>query len=385
MKAIVNGRIVTPAEVLEGKVLLYDRQIAGIVAPEETPAGAETVDAKGHLVIPGLIDLHTHGYLGEDASDGSFDGLKVMAEGFAKNGVTAFLPTTMTLGLDTLRTAFAQIRRGMKESAVDGWMGAQILGVNSEGPFINVARKGAQPGEFAIPADAAFLKENADVIRMFTVAPEVAQNMDVIREIVRDTDICVSVGHTCATFEQTQAAFDAGARNVTHLFNAQTGLHHRDPGVVGAALMDDRVYCELIADTFHIHKGLFPLIARMKGRKLVLVTDSLRAAGLPDGEYDLSGQTFTLKGIECHLKDGTIAGSILTLNAGVRNLMENTNLTVSEAVRAASLAPAECIGVAARKGSIEAGKDADLAIVNDRFEVVRTILGGRTIYACRAE
>lgn len=383
MKAIVNGRIVTPHEVIEGKALMFDQKIVGLVDPATVPADAEVVDARGLLVIPGLIDIHTHGYQGSDASDGDFEGLKAMAEGFARNGVTSFLPTTMTLGLDTLRTAFDQIRRAMRESAQDDWMGAQILGVNSEGPFINVARKGAQPGEYVIPADMAFLKENADVIRMFTVAPEVAQNMDAIREMTRDTDVCVSIGHTCATYEQAKAAFDAGARNVTHLFNAQTGLQHREPGVVGAALTDDRVYCELIADTFHVDKGLYPLVSKMKGDKLVVITDSLRAAGLAEGVYELGGQAFTLKGIECRLMDGTIAGSILTMNHGVRNLLDNTNLTISQAVRAGSLAPAECIGVAAKKGSIEVGKDADLAIVTDRFEVVQTLLGGRTIY--RAE
>lgn len=380
MKAIVNGRIVTPAVVVEGKALLYDEKIRGIVTPGEVPADAEILDAENHYVIPGLVDMHIHGYLGEDASDGSYEGLKIMAEGVAKNGVTAFLPTTMTVSYDALRKAFAQIRRGMAESRTGDWMGAAIVGANAEGPFINVSRKGAQAGEHVRPGDAAFLKGYQDVIRVFTIAPEVEGNLDCIREMARDTGMLISMGHTAANFDQARAGIEAGVRHVTHLFNAQTGLMHRDPGVVGAALLDKRVSCELIADTFHIHKGLFELVASIKGDQLVLITDCTRAGGLADGEYTLGGQPIFVKGIECRLADGTIAGSVLKLNEAVRNMLANTDLTVSQAVGMASLNPARRIGLGDVKGSIEAGKDADLAIADEGFDIHCTILGGRTIY-----
>lgn len=380
MKAIVDGRLVLPGEVLENRALLYDGKILGIVAPGEIPAGAERLDAQGRMVLPGLMDLHIHGYQGEDASDGSFEGLKVMAQGVAKNGVTAFLPTTMTVSYDDLRRAFAQIRRAMAESRKDDWMGAAIVGANAEGPFINAARKGAQAEEHVRPGDAAFLKEYADVIRLFTIAPEVDGNMDCIREMAKQPGVRISMGHTAATYDQAKAAIDAGVRHVTHLFNAQTGLHQRDPGVVGAALTDGRVTCELIADTFHVHRALFELVAKMKGENLALITDCLRATGLEDGTYTLGGQEFTLQGIQCHLKDGTIAGSVLKLNHAIKNMLDNTDLTIPEAVKMASLTPARCIGLDGCKGSIEVGKDADLALADDRFEISTTILGGRTIY-----
>ena len=158
MFAIVNGKIVLPDRLVEGSALLYDRRILGLVSESEVPAEAERIDAQGNYVIPGLLDMHIHGYLGEDASDGSFDGIRTMAEGVAKNGVTSFLPTTMTVSYDELRAAFAQIRRGVEESAKDSWQGAQILGVNAEGPFINPGKKGAQAGENIRPGDAAFLQ-----------------------------------------------------------------------------------------------------------------------------------------------------------------------------------------------------------------------------------
>ena len=378
MRAIINGKVVLPDRAVENACLLFDKKIIGLTMKEALPEDTELIDAGGNLVIPGLIDMHIHGYLGEDASDGKFDGLRTMADGVAKNGVTGFLPTTMTVSYAELRTAFAQIRTAIKACAAPDWRGAQILGVNAEGPFINPSKKGAQAGENIRPGDAAFLQEYLDIIRVFTIAPEMPGNMDCIREMAGKC--LISMGHTAANYAQATAAFDAGVRHVTHLFNAQTGLLHRDPGVVGAALTDNRVSCELIADTFHVHRRLFLLVARMKGENLVLITDCTRAGGLADGEYTLGGQPIFVKGIECRLADGTIAGSVLKLNEAVRNLMENTQLPIWKAVNAASLNPARRIGLADKKGSLEAGKDADIVICDDRFNIHRTISGGRTIY-----
>lgn len=378
MRAIINGKIVLPERVAEDSILLFDEKILGVVPADQLPAEAEIIDAKGEYVIPGLVDMHIHGYLGEDASDGSFDGIRIMAEGVVKNGVTSFLPTTMTVSYDELYAAFAQIRRAMAQSVTEQWQGAQILGVNAEGPFINPAKKGAQAGEDIRKGDANFLKENLDIIRVFTIAPEMDGNMKTIAEMNGKT--LISIGHTAATCEQAIAAFDAGARHVTHLFNAQTPLMHRDPGVVGAALCDDRVSTELIADTFHVSPRLYPLVCRAKGDMLVLITDCTRAGGLADGEYTLGGQPIFVKGIECRLADGTIAGSVLRLNHAVRNLLENTSLPIWAAVNAASLNPAKRIGAADRKGSLEKGKDADVVICSEAFDIRRTIIAGRDVY-----
>ena len=228
--------------------------------------------------------------------------------------------------------------------------------------------------------DPAFLKEFADVIRVFTIAPEVEGNLDCIREIARDTDLLISMGHTAANFDQARAGVEAGVRHVTHLFNAQTGLNHRDPGVAGAGLIDPRVSSELIADTFHIHPALFSLVARMKGDKMVLITDCTRAGGLADGEYTLGGQPIFVRGIECRLADGTIAGSVLKMNESIRNMRAHTSLSLNEIVNMASLNPAKRIGIADRKGSIEPGKDADFAFADENMNITRTILRGRTIF-----
>lgn len=382
MNAIINGKIVTPSEVLSDQALLFDEKILGIVPPGQLPPGARLLDAEGGFVLPGLIDIHIHGYLGEDASDGSYEGLKKMAEGIAANGVTSFLPTTMTVSYGELRQAFAQIRRLVGDSASPGWIGARALGVNAEGPFINPAKKGAQAGEHIRAGDAALLKENADIIRIYTIAPEMPGNMECIREMA-SSGVLAAIGHTDASYAQAMESIEAGVRHVTHLFNAQTPMMHRDPGVVGAALADDRVSCELIADTFHIHKGLFKLVAKAKGDKLVLITDCTRAGGLADGEYSLGGQPIFVKGIECRLADGTIAGSVLKLNDAVRNMWRSTGLPLNEVVRMASLNPARAIGVDGGKGSLEAGKDADIAIVDSELRVRRTLLGGRPIYTAQ--
>ena len=381
MQAIINGSILMPDHIEENACLLFEDKIAGLVAPDGIPEGAEIIDAKNNVVIPGLLDMHIHGYLGEDASDGSFEGIRKMAEGLARNGVTGFLPTTMTVSYAELRAAFAQIRAAMQASSGPDWQGAQVLGVNAEGPFINPAKKGAQAEENIRPGDAAFLQEYLDILRVFTIAPEMPGNMDCIREMAGKC--LISMGHTAANYAQAAAGIEAGVRHVTHLFNAQTPLMHRDPGVVGAALTDDRVSCELIADTFHVDRHLFPLVTRMKGENLVLITDCTRAGGLPDGEYSLGGQPIFVKGIECRLADGTIAGSVLKLNDAVRNLRENARLSLCEAVNAASLNPARRLGLAA-KGSLERGKDADIVICTEDLHILRTIVGGRTVYDAQA-
>lgn len=379
MKVIVHGKIVTPLATLEEHCLLFDTKILDIVPQEQVPAEAERIDAKGGWVLPGLIDLHIHGYLGEDASDGSYEGIRRIAEGIAKNGVTGFLPTTMTVPYHELRAAFEQIRKLSKDCLAPNWVGAHILGVHAEGPFINPEKKGAQSAEHIQPGDAAFLQEYQDILRLVTIAPEIPGGMDCIREMAK-TDTLVSMGHTCADFVQAKASIDAGVRHITHLFNAQTPLKHRDPGVVGAALTDDRVTCELIADMFHIHPALFGLVARAKGDKLILVTDCTRAGGLADGEYSLGGQPIFVHGVECRLADGTIAGSVLKLNEAVRNMIDHTPLPVHEVVRMASLSPARAIGVDRQKGSLETGKDADIVIADGRMRVAKTLLGGRVIY-----
>ena len=278
MKCIVNGRIIRKDDIISGFAIVFDEKIRAIVPENEIHTEEyEVIDAKGNLVAPGLVDIHIHGYLGEDASDGSAEGLKVMAAGIAKNGVTSWCPTTMTIAKEEIVKAF-DIAREVK--AENECYGAKILGVNCEGPFINPSKKGAQPGEFILPPDGNFIVEHADILKLFTVAPEMDGAKECIETVYKDGRVLASMGHTGASFEEANVGIESGVRHATHLFNAMTALQHRNPGVVGAALSDERVSCELIADTFHVNPGLFKLVAKAKGDKLCLITDCMRAGGM---------------------------------------------------------------------------------------------------------
>ena len=377
MKCIKGAKIILPDSIVENKALLFDEKIVGIVTEAEIPSDVDVIDAKGCYVAPGLVDVHIHGYLNEDASDGSAEGIRKMAEGVMKNGVTTFLPTTMTVSIPEIEAALDTVRALKEESKT--WKGAYLAGVNAEGPFINASKKGAQAAEHIKAPDAEWILANKDIIKLCTIAPETEGGYEAIEKITQNSNVRVSVGHTDATFEQTMKAFECGATQVTHLFNAQTPLHHRKPGVVGAGLASD-AYTELIADTFHVHAGLFSLVAKCKGDKLVLITDCTRAGGMPDGEYTLGGQKIIVKGIQCLLEDGTIAGSVLKLNNAVKNVYQNTDLPLYTVVAAASLNPANAIGMGDTKGSIKAGKDADLIITDTEFNIQKTIIKGEIRY-----
>lgn len=384
MKAIVNGRfLMADSLVTERVALLYDTKIHGLAGQADMPADCEIIDAKGMYVSPGLVDIHIHGYVGEDTSDGSADGIRKIARAIIQNGVTSWCPTTMTIDMQKLRNVLSGMRTLREESKTQDFSGAEILGVHAEGPFINPVRKGAQNSAFILPPDASFIKTYQDIIKIVTIAPEMESAMDFIDEITRDTKVLVSAGHTDASYEVATEAIWHGLAHITHTFNAMTPLNHRAPGVVGAALTAP-VTAELIADTFHVHSGLFQMIARAKGGdKLILITDCMRAGGLSDGTYDLGEQTVLVNGIECRLVDGTIAGSVLKLNNAVANMRAHTDLPLWEIVNMASRNPANAIG-ATSKGTLDAGKDADIILCNEAFCVKHTIVRGETVYAADA-
>lgn len=378
MKCIINGKIVLPDSVIENSVLIFDEKIRQI-SPEKDVnlSDYEVIDAKGKFVCPGLVDMHIHGFLGKDVSDGDADGIRQMAMGIIKNGVTAWCPTTMTVSKKEIEDAFDAVR---EVKAGNDYYGARILGVNSEGPFINASKKGAQAEEHILRPDADFIISNSDVVKLFTVAPEVDGAQECIEKVSKLTDVLISMGHTDATFEEANEGIKKGVRHTTHLFNAMTALSHRSPGVVGAALGSDDVSCELIADTFHINKGLFDLVAKIKGDKLCLITDCIRAGGMEDGDYTLGGQPVHKEGIKCLMKGGTIAGSVLNLNDAVYNLYSNSSLEIYDAVNCASLNPAKALGEDKEIGSLEVGKRADIMIADDKFGVNMTILNGEIRY-----
>ncbi len=379
MKAIINGKIILEDRQVMDGALLFERKIAGIVSRDEAERLAdEVIDARGLYVSPGFIDVHIHGFAGEDASDGDAAGLRKMAGALTENGVTSFLPTTMTIPWPEIEKALDTIRGLMRESASEDYTGAVPLGCHLEGPFIDPEKKGAQRGDCVLRPDADKVLRHADVIRLLTYAPEMDEGFRFTRRIKEESDIVLSVGHTSADLETALEAVHLGADHFTHTFNAMTPLKHRDPGVVGAALMTD-AYTELIADTFHVHPAIFGVMARVKGDRLVLITDCLRAGGLTDGEYGLGGQKFFVKGIRCTLEDGTIAGSVLRMNVGVRNLRDHASLPMWQAVRAASLSPARSVRADASKGSLKAGKDADIILFDEDIDIKQVYIGGRLV------
>ncbi len=374
MKAITNGRIILKDSIVEDCALLFSDVIEGIVPVDMIPENAEIIDAKGGYVSPGLIDVHIHGYLGKDVCDGEEESIRTISKGLLANGVTGYLPTTMTVDMAVIRKAL-EVCRCLKEES-KSWEGSTILGCHAEGPFISESKKGAQDAKYILKPDADFVKEYADIISIITLAPETdSADFEQIRKICRDTDVVVSMGHTSADYETAMKSTQIGVKHATHLFNAMTPLAHRAPGVVTAALNSD-VSCELIVDTFHVSTSLYDMLWKLKGRKLCFITDCLPAGGLPEGEYTLGGQKIIYRGIVCRLEDGTVAGSILHLNKGVWNVYTNSQIPLWECVNCASLNPATTIGVEKRKGSIEVGKDADIIITDSEFNVEKTIIGG---------
>ena len=381
MFAIKNGKVILENGIVENKAVLYTDKVVGIVDECEIPADAEIIDANGGYVTPGFIELHIHGYLGKDVCDASEQSIRIISKGLLENGVTGYLPTTMTVDMSVITGAIDSVRGLMAESRTPEFDGTQILGVHAEGPFISESKKGAQDPRYILKPDADFVKAHSDVIRVITLAPEEDDaDFSAIKRITTETDVVVSMGHTSADYDTAVAGVKAGVRHATHLFNAMTPLTHRGPGVVGAALNCDEVSTELIVDTHHVNAALFDTVYKLKGRKLCFITDCLPAGGLPEGEYTLGGAKIIYKNDLCRLEDGTIAGSVLKLNKGVWNVYTNSKIPLHECVNCASLNPAATLGIQDKKGSIAEGKDADLVILDDQFNVKKTIIGGKIKY-----
>lgn len=316
-------------------------------------------DGEGLTVLPGLIDVHSHGFCGMDTMDG--DLLSIAAE-LGKRGTTSWLPTTMTAPPDALRKVVNAPRVGP---------GCHILGIHLEGPFISEKYKGAQNADYIRPADFAEFASYPGV-RMITVAPETEGCLDFIRK-VSACGCSVAIGHSGATYEQACAAIDAGANSVTHLYNAMPPFHHRETGVIGAAFMK-RPWAQVICDGLHVSPTAVLTAYRMLGSdRMILISDAIRPAGLPDGDYESGGLAVHLRGRECRLDDGTLAGSVSTLLDCVRKAVE-IGIPLEEAVRMASRTPAELLGV--RKGVIAEGYDADLILVDENLELRYVFIDG---------
>ena len=326
------------------------------------------VDCQGYTIVPGFVDVHIHGCVGADTCDGKRESIDAMAEFLLTKGVTSFCPTTMTVDREEIEAALLAAKACVDQPGP----GARVVGVNMEGPFIAAARKGAQKEEAILPPDPELFRHfqelSGGIVRLVDIAPEQPGGLDFIREV---KDLCaVSIAHTTANYDQAKESFDAGITHATHLFNAMSGLHHRDPGVVGAVFDDSRVYAELICDGFHIHPAALRTAFQVLGDRALVISDSMRANGMPEGEpFDLGGQMVTVREGKATLADGTIAGSVSNLHQEVKNLV-HFGIPLEQAVKAASLIPARSIGLEEEIGSIAPGKRADLVVLDEHLDIV---------------
>lgn len=330
-----------------------------------------------YYLIPGLIDLHVHGARGADVMDNSTEALDTISRALGAEGITGFLATTMSASNDHIESVLQTIALSRASKH-----GAAILGVHLEGPFIAKAKMGAQrieEGKLDIALIQRWQKLAHESIKLVTLAPELPGALQLIKAL-RQMGVVASVGHTDATYEETCAAIAAGCSHATHLFNAMRGLHQRAPGALGALLLSEHVTAELIVDGLHLHPAIVDLALRVKGKqRLLLITDAMRAKCLGDGEYELGGQTVSVRGGKAALADGTLAGSTLRMPQAIKNMVQFSQCALADAIIMASANPASVLGLSERKGSLAVGKDADVVIMNDKIDVVVTMRAGTII------
>jgi N-acetylglucosamine-6-phosphate deacetylase len=377
---IHGGRVHTPEGILaQADVLVVDGNIAAVGPALTAPEGAERIDATGLLVIPGMIDSHLHGGLEDDTMDGTDEAIEAVGNHLVRHGITGWLPTTVACGAEELDRILSAIGRMMTRPH----HGARVLGAHLESNFLAPKFKGAQPPEHLRPTDdpalMAVLEKHHRIIRVVTLAPELPGAEALIRQLVV-WGITVSVGHTDATYDQVLAGVAAGATRVTHLCNAMRPFHHREPGTLGAALVTDALTAEVIVDLVHVHPAGVQIAYRCKGADgLMLVSDALRGAGLPPGTYELGGHPTTLDGSVARLQDGTIAGSVITLEKAIANAHRAAGIPLEEAVHMATAVPARMWGLGDR-GAIAPGRRADLTLLDDDFNCRSTMIEGAWVH-----
>ncbi len=363
--------------------MIEDGVIAAVGIRDDVrmPGNARVFDFGDAVLAPGLIDIHIHGGAGHDVMEGSDESLAAIERSMAAHGVTSYCPTTVTAPIDATLRSLDALGKAVKRAAsgsADG-MRAQPLGIHLEGPFLSHAKCGVHPPALLQPASRELFErmwQAADgQVSVLTIAPEIEGAIDLIGEAAR-RGICVSIGHTDAGLSQARSAIEAGARHATHTFNAMRPLDHRNPGVLGAVLTDRQLTADIIVDGIHVDPAVVDLFLRAKGAgSAVLITDAISATGMPDGTYRLGGLEVEVRNGRCE-SNGRLAGSVLTLDRAIRNAMKFAGTDLQTAIRMATINPARVLGIENRKGTLNKGSDADIAVFTPEGNLVRSIVGG---------
>ena len=377
MKCFKNVLVYVAGEGVKKCTVEFDETIRAI---GETSTAEEIVLPEDAIVLPGFIDQHIHGAGGSDGMDATIADYETIAKTVAAEGTTSFVITTMTQSVENITKAMQAVKE-YRESEHDG---ARVVGIHLEGPFIAPAFKGAQPLDYVAKPDVdvfkAYNEASGNAIKIVTLAPEVEGAAELIAYLM-ENGIVSSIGHTGAKCADIEKAIESGASNITHTYNAQTALHHREIGTVGSAMLYDELNCELIADTIHVSVPAMRLLIKNKpADKVSLITDAMRAKGIPDGVSELGGQVVYVKNGEARLEDGTLAGSVLRMNRAVQNTVEKVGVPFTKAVDFATINPARMLGIDKETGSIAVGKRADFTVINANYDVLYTVSGGKVIY-----
>ncbi|MEK4475586.1 N-acetylglucosamine-6-phosphate deacetylase [Paenibacillus sp. FSL R7-0048] len=373
VQVVLQNSIVSAANVWisEGKVMRIDS--GDISIPE---GEYERIDGGGHLLVPGMIDVHIHGANGFDMMDGTEESIQEVSKACAASGCTSFLATSVSSTMEDLLEMIRSVKR------VIGYeVGAKIAGIHLEGPYLNPKRKGMQNEKYLRHPNLEEMKlifqEAGSLIKMVTIAPELPGGMELL-SFLKEQGVVIAIAHSDATYEEAKQAFAAGASHVTHCFNGMRPIHHRDPGIVVAAFEEKHVSLQAIVDNVHLHPAIIRLMHTMKGPEgMVLITDALQAMGLGDGNYIFGGHQVKVSGGIARLEDGTLASSTVTMNEALRYTVE-TGISLTDAVQMASTTPANILELQ-QKGTITSGLDADLVLLDNEFKVLWTMVGGQIL------